>query len=500
MRKLLFLIFVLNISLFSKGNKQYAKLISLSESLLYNFEFNSARAVIGSAIELKPERPEAYLNLSKIHLWFYLGSKEEEDYKSFISYTDSCLIRTERLIDKVENNPDLLYIIGNVYKYRAIIYGTKGNTLDAFWATKKSVSYFEEVIELDPNYYSAYGGIGMFEYALSYVPAFFDWALTISGLSADQESGFSFIELAVSKGKIDNIEYKFHLAKLLDEHLAEYKKSLSLLNALTKQFPKNSLFHYQKAIEYIKSHQLENAIKEIEIVQEINHPKFVQTNSFSNFLLGDIYFRISQYEKALEYYKKFLTSTKTVDYTGIASLRTAFCYNFLDNQNEFRRYLLLSSNGNLDLEDDKYAKDESLKILESKHIDEYETFLEIENKYLSGKYNECLAQADSTIDSLELDEIKSQILVYKRLILDRKGDKEEFLNLPTKLDSLGLNSENWVKPMTYYLNAKKSFLKKDWEMVEEYLDEAESANEYQKKNMIFSYINKLKRDLTKLIK
>ena len=499
MKKLFFIIFIfLTFSITANQDQKYKKLIDLAEKLSYNFDFDSCEVIIQKAILTIPDNPQAFQLKSKIHLWYFLGSKEKLDYELFFNYSDSVIFKTDKLLEKKGNDPQLIYTLGNVYKYRAMAYGSNGNTLDAFWATKKSVSFFEDVIEIDSTFYSAYGGIGVFEYALSYVPALFNWAISLSGLSADQQNGFAFIKKASEKGKLDKIEYLFHLSKLYDEHLAEYSNSIGILTVLIKSFPKNTLFRYQAAIEYIKSHKLDKAAKELEFVLKINHPKFAQTNSFSNFLMGDIYFRKKEYKKALEFYLLFLKTTKTIDYTGIASLRTAYCHYFLDNIKEFRRYAILSSNGNLDLEDDKFAKEMSLNLLGNGFPDEHKLLIEVENNYLSGHYSEGLQLINNNLDSVKADHNLAQIKYYQSSILiEQKKFNEAEMTLEG-IDTLELKNAEWVEPM-YYLNlAKIYYFKNNIDKSLEMLELAEDNNDYRSRNLINSTINGLRNKINKM--
>ncbi len=496
MRNLILVLFIfLNSLLVGRQNPEYKSLILLGEKLAYNFEFDSCQSMINTAIDIAPERPEAYQIKSKIHLWYFLGSKEQTDYELFFDYSDSTVLRIDSLLEENDEDVNLLYLLGNVYKYRAMAYGNNGSTLDAFWATKKAVSLFESVLDLDSNYYSAYGGIGIFEYALSYVPALFNWALSLSGLSADQNNGFEYIKKASRLGEIDQIEYQFHLSKLYDEHLAEYDESIFVLKPLLREFPQNPLFHYQAAIEYIKSRELNKATKELEIVLQINHQKFIQTNSFSNFLLGDIYFRQNDYSKALEYYLIFLTSTQTIDYTGIASLRTAHCYYFLDNEKEFKRYNILAANGNLDLEDDKFAHEMSLFVLNKGFTDDRKVLVEVENSYLSGHESEALQIIENNLDSLVIQDIIAQVLHYKTRILIDENNIEYAKNTLEMIDTLRLESAEWIEPMSFYNLAEISYKENNFDMALTYLEEAEESNDFQKKNLIQSFINGLKRKL-----
>lgn len=496
MRKIIFLACLFLYSQLSTAqSSEYKNLITLGDELAFNFDFDSCNVVLNNAIQLEKERPEAFLLKSKIHLWYFLGSKDQTDYDLFFDFTDSVVTKTDLLLEENDEDLDLLYQLGNVYKYRAMAYGNNGSTLDAFWSTKKAVSFFEDIIDLDSNYYSAYGGIGVFEYALSYVPALFNWALSLSGLSADQNNGFEFIELASEKANYDNYEYQFHLSKLYDEHLADYNKSISLLNPLLKKFPNNGLFHYQVAIEYIKSRKLKKAVQALEQVLEINHPKFIQTNSFSNFLLGDIYFRENNYSKALEYYLTFLTTSQTIDYTGIASLRAAYCFHFLDNDHEFRKYLLLATNGNLDLEDDNYASKMGLLILKEGFTKERKILLNAENSYLAGENSKSLEIIENNLDSLSNYEIIAEVGLIRSKILIEKKSLEEAKPILEKIDSLEIDNAEWIEPLTKYYQAEISYLENNIEQANIYLEDAEDSNDYQKKNYIQSLINGLKRKL-----
>ncbi len=203
MKKLIFILFVFfTFSLSANQDPKYKKLINLAEKLSYNFEFDSCEVIIQKLISNNRQNPQAYLLKSKIHLWYFLGSKDKEDYELFFDYSDSVISKTDQLLKQKDNDPQLIYILGNIYKYRAMAYGSNGNTLDAFWSTKKAVSFFEDVIDIDSTFYSAYGGIGVFEYALGYVPALFNWAVSLSGLSADQTKWLYFYSESIRKREI----------------------------------------------------------------------------------------------------------------------------------------------------------------------------------------------------------------------------------------------------------------------------------------------------------
>ncbi|MBK7103859.1 MAG: tetratricopeptide repeat protein [Ignavibacteriae bacterium] len=479
---------------FGQSFNNYHNLVERSDRLIYNYEFEKAIDLLNSAIEKKRERPEAFLILSKIYLWYYLGSSNSSDLKLFENYADSVISKCNNIIDD-NNDINILYLLGNIYKYKAMMSAANANSLDAFWATKTSVGFYEDVLEIDSTYYSAQGGIGIFEYALTYVPSFFSWALTFTGLSADDNNGFELVKKAYYKGKKDKIELQFHLAKLYDEYLADYKSAIKLLDPLVEEFPQNNILQYQRAIEFIKSKNLNKAKIDLEEILKNGHPKFSQTISFTKFLLGDVYFRQNNFEKALEYYQQFLQTTKTIDYTGIASLRAAICNHFLDNQNEFRKYAVLASNGNQDIEDDNYAKELSLKFLENGLNKEWEFQIKIENLYLAGNNKKVIESVNEIVDTIESEEIKSLLLNYKTSSLIELNKFSDAKKIANQLKNYDLQSSFWIKPMAYVNLAKINMAEKKYSAAKQYVQAVSEIDNYSRKNQIKSYLNKIKIDL-----
>lgn len=499
--KYIFLYLIFNFSVFANNPENisnYKNKIKLAELYAYNFEFEKCFELLSKAIKIKPDYPEAYELFAETYLWFYLGNKNEEDLNKFFSYADSSLIKAKKISDLYPEDIFYKYIQGNIYKFKAIANGTAYNSLDAFWATKSAVSIYEEILESDPHFYSALGGIGIFEYSLSFVPSFFNWALILSGLKADKESGFNKVVKSAKKATFDIYEYQFHAARLYSEYLAKYDESIKILNELIEKFPKNSLLHYQKAIEYIKKRDLKNAQNHLSIVLKLNHPKFNLTNAYSEMLMGDIYFQENQFEKASEHYLNFLTTTNNIDYTGIASYRLALCFYFMGNDREFKRYLLLASNGNHDLEDDNFAFQMSQKFLEHPIAEEDEKIIKIENLYLSGKNNELIKYYYEEIDSLQSDQLTAEALIYLSLSQISKNEYDEALNNINKILDLEYNHDSWITPMYYFILGKINYVHGNFEMVRDNLIEARKNNNFQKKGIIDSYINSLNYDLSKL--
>jgi len=502
-RNVLYIVLIFLTYSFSFGQttkSEYESLVSEGENLAYEFKFDESRVALLSAIRLHPEKPEAYHQIAKHYLWYYLGSKNISEYYKFVGYSDSSLTRAENQIDQNPDDLQTLYLLGNIYKQRSMAFAEYQNTMDAFWAARNAVGYYEDALDVDPDYSSAFGGIGIFEYSLSFIPSFLQWALPITGLSADQDGGFAKLEKAYENGKKDKIEYMFHIAKLYDEYLADYNKSINVLKKLVLMFPENSLFHYQLGLEYLKVKNLYKAEIELDKVIEISHPKFVQTNAFANFLKGDLYFFQNKFDKALEYYLKFLTTSRTIDYTGIASYRTALCYHFADGDNSevFRRYLKLAANGNHDIEDDAYANEVSQVVLKFGFTGQMENLLKLENLYYAGKYKEVIENSLKKSYLFQDKDMSALASFYVSSALIEENNLVEAKKIAEELSVIDVSKNKWIKPMSFVNLAKIKFLQKDFLRVEQSLMEAEEFNDGKKQNFIQSQINSLRKKVKDL--
>ena len=99
---------------------------------------------------------------------------------------------------------------------------------------------------------------------------------------------------------------------------------------------------------------------------------------------------------------------------------------------------------------------------------------------------------------MEWLDVKSQILGYVGLINLQNGNTDLLMDISSKLDSLVVDINNWTIPINHYFKANLSIFENNKELAEDYISDAESDNEFEKKNLIQSYINRFKYNLTKL--
>lgn len=460
-----------------------------------NFEFNSATKIFKQVVQHYPKEPDGYHYLSMIYLWYYLGSKDEIEYSTFLRYSDIALDLAQKKLDENENSAETNFLLGQIYTYRAMANAKKQNSLEAFWATKKAVDYYKETLKINPKYYDAYYGLGLFKYTLSYVPSLFNWALKVTGLSGDKLEGLRLLKKSYKYGKSTRVESAYHLSRIYLDYIANYDSAETYLSEITDMYPKNIIFNYQFALLNINKRNLQKANYYLDKVLSLKGSKFVQTNSFAFFLKGEIEFKKNNFAKAMEYYDKFLTTTKDFDYSGIAYFNMAICSFALDNSEEGKKYLLLARNGNDDIPDDNYAKRRSA-ILFEQGVPKFQLKIFMANNYLNNaEYSKSIELLKPILDSLKnIDEKGEALLVLSDALLS-SGKISEALKYSVAGGKLDFVNEKWIYPNILYISAKAHKAAGKWKDARQILLEAERNNDSDFKDKLLPKINYLKKQL-----
>ncbi len=458
----------------------------------YNLQFDKANEYFLNALKIQPADPRPLHQISQIHLWTFLGTKDTAAYGKFIRLSGKVLelMETTDFFEEKEYLKD--YWLGNAYAARAIAFSVKGEMMSAFWATKKAVGFYEDALDYKNDFYDAYLGIGIFEYALDFIPSVFKWALDLTGLEADKKQGFLKIKKAYENGNEAKTEATFHLGKLYLEFLAEYESSSELFLKLLQTYPRNSLFLFHLALARFNKADFDNTRKTLNEIINLNNQYFLQTNSFAYFLLGDIDFKENRFEQAVKNYQKFIEKAVSVDYTGIANLRIALAYKFLKNDNEYKRYLQLAGYGNLDIPEDNYAKDFSEMLFDIDLTQNELKIIKAQNLVFTKKYKEAVDLILPIINKIKINDWKGKAFTTLTEALMNLKKYNEAFNYASMAISLDYDFEKWLLPYSLYLKAMLYYEKGDFQEAKNYLTKAENENNYYMKNKILAKINNLK--------
>ncbi len=490
---LLFVLFFTSITVF--GQSQLQSLVKQGMNQAYNMELSAAEKTFDKVLEIKPNSPLGYYYIAKIHFWIYLGSRDLGEYATFIKFADLAQAKIDIVLDKNPKDFQTTYIAGNLASYRAMAQSTNNSSVDAFWSSKKAVNYFEETLELNPKYYDAYLGLGLFDYAMSFVPDFLKWAVNLTGLSSDKARGFRYIKLAYRKGTLDKTEASFHLSKIYVDYLAEYDSAFMHLQNLISRYPNNTLFLYQYAVSLIKDRQLDRAAEILNRVIKLNNKKLTQITALAYFRKGEILFKKNQFRAAIKQYDKFLDSSRELDFTGLAALNTALCYKFLGNDLQFKQMLLQVRGGNLDVFEDSYAKNKSERYLSNGITPVELKLIRMKNYLDSGKDQLVYDSLKTAAASIDENENRAVALIYFAEAAQNLKKYSDVIHSAGQIENIKLTSDKWTGPMAKILEAKAKYFTGSKADAKDLLADADNNNDFEFKDYIQSQIEWLKRRL-----
>lgn len=476
----------------SQSNIQW--LVQSGQNKAYNMEFDDAEKIYNRIIDTAPQQPHGYFYTAQLHFWLFLGTRDPGEYLTFLKFADIAEKKIEQILDSQEENYRILYMAGSLASFRAMANATNNSTIDAFWSSKKAVDYFEKSLQVNPKFYDAYFGLGLFDYAMSFVPNFLKWAVNLSGLSANRERGLQYIKTAFRRGAYDKTESSYHLSKIYSDYLAEYDSSYIYIQNLITKYPKNTLFHYQYAITLIRAKELDKADEVLNRVIRLNNKHIPQITALAHYRKGEIFFKKNQFAEAIKHYKNFLDTSKEIDFNGIAALNIALSYKLLNDNDEYEKYIQLAKEGNLDLFEDAYAKERSERFI-SRGITETDLFLvQMKNNLDARKYKIVYDSLKSKIDEFSNGR-KALALIYFSEAALRQNKLGESFDAAEELNKVNTQNERWVVPYSNLLKALANYRGGEIEAARGFLSDAEENNSYEFRDYIQARIEYLKRHL-----
>jgi tetratricopeptide (TPR) repeat protein len=489
------LIFFMILSLSAKAGteQEIDLLVRKGLEYCYHFQWNKAEKEFDQIIKKYPSDPRGYHYKSGIYLWYFLSSNQEDDLDLFLDNSDKAVNAGEKVLDNDPANKQINFTLGNVYTYRTLAYAKSESYLNAIWSSKKSEKFLNKVIEADPEMHDAYLGLGLYNFAAAQIPSAFKWALNLTGIKGDEETGIKFIKIAAEKGSLGRVEAQYYLSQLLTGVLFEYDYAEKMLKNLQSRYPENILFSYSLAVIHLKRKNAEEAGRILKKIINQTYPKFSQVIAFSNFLYGDVNFRMNNFDEAVIYYKKFLETSGNNDYTGIASLRLGYSYEIMNDRKSAVLYYGRTSSGNNDIEEDAFAKRKG-SVYSKRELDIDEIAL-IKNSNLveAGKFSQALKGLQQLEDAVKKPHVLAEVYYWISEAYYQMNSYEESVRYALKGASVRNDSEGWVNAMCYYNAARGELSMGNRKKMEENSKKASELNKYDYQEQISNLLNSLER-------
>jgi tetratricopeptide (TPR) repeat protein len=295
--------------------------------------------------------------------------------------------------------------------------------------------------------------------------------------------------LAAEKGKYSKVEAQYYYSQIV----AEYNLASDYLTSLVKKYPGNILFSYSLAALNIKERKLDSAGKILKKITNNENPKFIQIISFSNFLLGDVFYKKNNFDSAIVYYRNFLETTPDNDYTGIASLRLGISYEITGERESAEFYFGLTGNGNMDLDDDIFAKRKGAVYFNRRLSDNDIAVIKAANLIDSGNYQAAYDSLTNILDKLVSDELKAETYLYLSEVAFYLGNYDESVSLAAAAIQTKVTEEKWILPYANYYAARSNHKTGDEQAVNYFIEQVEEYSDYDYQNKMKNLLYALKQ-------
>ena len=221
---------------------------------VYSLDFDVAEQNIQKVFAAYPDHPFAHFGNAMI-AWsryeYEFEKSDEKQQKVFEQILDDSISGIKRWLKKYPQDPNGYMGIGALYGLRAMFNMRNRNWITAYFAGRKAIANLEKSLALDPTYYDAYFGLGIYQYYAGTLPAVIKILAKIVAIKGNPDEGVKQLNLAREKAVFTADSSKLILIEIQNVRGGKYyapEKSLEYIRQLRAKYPKNPLMHYVEII------------------------------------------------------------------------------------------------------------------------------------------------------------------------------------------------------------------------------------------------------------
>lgn len=221
---------------------------------VYRLDFDTAQANIQKVFALYPDHPFAHFGNAMI-AWsryeYEFETSDDAQRKVFEKILDDSIDGIKRWIKQYPNDSNGYMGIGALYGLRAMFNMRNRNWVTSYFAGRKAINNLEKSLKLDPTYYDAYFGLGIYEYFAGTLPSAIKILARIVAIKGNPEQGVKFLNLARQKAHFTSDSAKLILIEVQNTRASKFydpSTSLAYIRQLRAKFPDNPLMRYVEII------------------------------------------------------------------------------------------------------------------------------------------------------------------------------------------------------------------------------------------------------------
>lgn len=236
-------------------SEQFTPILDRGLSVLYQGDYEAAEACFDSFIARYPDNPAGWFFKAGLYQVRMTDNESEGWMVQYNRNLDSALIYGNRAIERHPQDAWAYFIRGGTLGYLAARDGRARKYLAALNHGLAAVSDFKKAVNLDPELYDAYLGLGSYDYFRTRAVSFLKW---LPFIGDNRDRGIAQIELAIARGRYSNVMGRNGLVWILIDY-EKYDRALALAEGLEKEFPQNPFFFWARPEIYWRRKQWDRA-------------------------------------------------------------------------------------------------------------------------------------------------------------------------------------------------------------------------------------------------
>lgn len=280
---------------------------------VYSLDYSTAQQNIQRVFAAYPDHPFAHFGNAMIAWSRYEYEFETSDDKQrevFEQILNNSIDGIKRWIKTHPNDPNGYMGIGALYGLRAMFSMRNRSWITAYFSGRKAISNLEKSLQIDPSYYDAFFGLGIYQYFTGTLPSVIKILAKIVAIKGDPAEGVRQLNLAREKAMFTSDSAKLILIEVQNTRGSKYynpQKSLEFIRQLRAKYPTNPLMHYVEVIcLYETKHYDEVSDQANYFLEQIGHNPFYKDIYIARAYtaLGTTQMAQGNFEKARELFEQ----------------------------------------------------------------------------------------------------------------------------------------------------------------------------------------------------